>query len=485
MNSKISFSLFLAGNTVLAAAQQSKPNIVYIMTDQQSYQMLSCAGDKYLKTPAMDKIAANGYRFNKAYCVNPVSVPSRFALLTGHYGSEIGVRYNSAIPDREKLKSIIEDGALGILFKKGGYETLYGGKTHLPMALLQGSNQTRMETNYGFKYFCEDDGMIMAQQSADILRKRKKDDKPLLLFVSLINPHDINFFWQEKILSGQDKPLNLRQSEWECSKDLYDKFKAMPYSEYKKQIPPFPKNFAPVNDEPTLDAYQKFTDVERLNYYSWAYHRLTEIVDNEVSVILNALEKSDIANNTIIVFTSDHGDMNGSHQLIMKNRFYDESARIPFIFAGPGIKKRVVDNETLVSNGLDLIPTLCDFANIEVPKQLTGISLKPKLTGVGKPLKRDYIFIENTVGYMVMDGQYKYGLYDGTGNIELLTDIKNDLLETKNLAKNYAFKSVKDRLNKVLTKWMLDRNLKLDPTVTQFPKENKNKQKKKQKTENE
>jgi choline-sulfatase len=468
-------SLLLAANAALLSAQQSKPNILFVMTDQQSYKMLSCAGNSNLRTPAMDKLAAKGYLFSKTYCVNPVSVPSRFALLTGHYGSEVGVRHNQAVPDKEKLQPILEQSAMGKVFRAGGYETLYGGKTHLPMAMLQGTVKMRMDANYGFDYFCEDDGMLMAQQSAEILSKRKKEDKPLLLFVSLMNPHDINFFWQESILASLEKPKNLTQREWETSTALNNVQKNMSEAEYKKQIPPFPKNFEPVNDEPALDVYQKFKDKDRLNYYSWAYHRLTETVDSELNVVLEALEKSEIADNTIIVFTSDHGDMNGAHQLIMKNRFYDESARVPFIFAGKGIKKGVVDSETMACNGQDLIPTLCDLANIKTPQKLTGISLKPKLTGEGKLQKRDYLFIENTVGYMVMDGRYKYAMYDGTGNTELLTDIKNDSLETINYAYKKSAKKEKARLSKQLSNWMQERNLKFDPTVTRLPKELKKK----------
>jgi len=475
--------MLLASNVALLSAQENKPNIVFIMTDQQSFKMLSCAGNSDLKTPAIDEISKSGYRFNKAYCVNPVSFPSRFALLTGHYGSEINVRYNEAETDREKLKPILNESAMGTVFRSAGYETLYGGKTHLPIALLKGDNVERMNTNYGFTYFCNDDGIILAQESAEILRNRKKDDKPMLLFVSLMNPHDINCFWNEKILSGT-KPVNMSQREWECSTALSAKQKEMPDTDYKKQIPPFPLNFDPVNDEPTLDAYQKFTDKERLNYYSWAYHRLTETVDEQISVVLEALKKSSIAENTIIVFTSDHGDMNGSHQLIMKNRFYEESARIPFIFAGPTIKKGVVDNETLACNGMDLLPTLCDFAGIKAPQSLTGVSLKPILTGKTKKINRDYLFIENTVGYMVLDGRYKYAMYDGIGNTELLTDTKQDPLEKKNLVNSKSAKQVKEKLKTELTTWMKNRNIVLDPTITRFPKEMK-KAKKKEKVNEE
>lgn len=466
-------SLFVLGGTIIQA-QETKPNILYIMTDQQSFKMLSAVGNKYLKTPAMDKIAKNGYSFSKAYCVNPVSVPSRFALLTGHYGSEVSVRNNNDIPDKEKLKAILDESALGKIFRKGGYETLYGGKTHLPMAYLKGDMTERMNTNYGFSYYCQDDGMLLATETAQILKVRKKTDKPMFLFVSLMNPHDINFFWKESILSKPQKPANMSEREWSCSTALQQRFNNLPTSKYKKQIPAFPSNFEPVNDVPFMDAYLKFTDKERLSYYSWCYHRLTEIVDKEINVIMSALEKSGIADNTIIVFTSDHGDMNGSHQLIMKSRFYEESARIPFIFAGPGIKKGIVDNETLTSNGMDLIPTLCDLAGIVKPDHLTGVSLKPVLTGSAKKLQRDYLFVESRLGFMILDGRYKFALYDGIGNNELLTDTKADPQEKHNYAKDVQYVTTKNMLKKELLFWMNDRNLKIDPTLTQPPKDKKN-----------
>src|ERR1035437_2885886 len=125
----MSIALSLIGSNALFS--QTKPNVLYIMTDQQSYNMMSCMGNKWLSTPNMDKIANMGYRFEKTYCVNPVCMPSRFSLLTGHYASEIGVKENtikggikedSSDYNALKLEKIVSDGALGILLRKAGYE---------------------------------------------------------------------------------------------------------------------------------------------------------------------------------------------------------------------------------------------------------------------------------------------------------------------------------------------------------------------------
>lgn len=290
----------------------------------------------------------------------------------------------------------------------------------------------------------------------------------MFMFVSLMNPHDVNYFWKASILAASEKPAKMSNREWSCSKGLMSRFDSLPNAEYQKEIPEFPINFAPVNDEPYLDGLQKFTDKNRINFYNWCYHRLTETVDAEIGVILDALQQSGIAGNTIIVFTSDHGDMDGSHELIMKSRFYEEDMRIPFIFSGPGILKGLIDDHTLACNGLDLLPTLCDFANIKTPEGLTGVSLKPVMTGKAKSIDRKYLFTETTAGYMILDGRYKYALYDGPANNVLFTDTKADPYETRNLVNDKSLKAVKDTLNKELRLWMKSRNLSLDPTVTEF-----------------
>lgn len=460
-------TLFVAGSLSLHA--QKKPNILFIMTDQQSWNMLSCDGNRFLKTPAMDQIAQNGYRFNRSYCVNPVSLPSRFALLTGHYGSEVNVRWNTAPVNRAALQPILEQSSLGTIFQKAGYETLYGGKTHLPVWNTQGTANKRMQTNYGFSYFCDNDRRDLAVESAKIIANRKEKDQPLFLFISLINPHDICFMWKWEEYLKRNADSNTQETQ--SVKEMMALRNRLSEKEYKEQLPPLASNFAPLNDAPYMDSYLRFTDKERLDLYSWAYHRFTEKVDGEIALILDALENSVMKENTIIVFTSDHGDQNGAHQLVMKNRFYEESTRIPFIFSGPGIKKGIVDHETMACNGLDLIPTLCDLTNIEKPQGLTGISLKPQLTGKGKPTKRDFLFLENTVGYMVMDGKHKYALYDGPQNNELLIDLQNDPQERRNVLNENAYQKTRKRLHSELITWVERRELKLNPSIDKFPKD--------------
>ncbi|MCX7705646.1 MAG: sulfatase-like hydrolase/transferase [bacterium] len=108
-----------------------KFNILIILTDQQSSGMMSCAGNNYLKTPAMDYLAGRGISFYHAYCTNPVCVPSRFSLLTGHMPGEIGL-VNNFVKDSQTQWQIVKNKALGHILRSAGYETFYGGKLHLP-----------------------------------------------------------------------------------------------------------------------------------------------------------------------------------------------------------------------------------------------------------------------------------------------------------------------------------------------------------------
>jgi arylsulfatase A-like enzyme len=431
----------LGGNALFS---QTKPNVLFIMTDQQSYNMMSCMGNKWLNTPNMDKIAAMGYRFEKAYTVNPVCMPSRFSLLTGHYASEVGVKENTQAYDGGKVKSIVSDGALGVIFRKAGYETLYSGKTHL--------YGTKDVSEYGFKLNSLDpyEGPATYAEQALAEFGKSEKQKPFLLFLSFLNPHDICY------KAGMDKrfPENLPAANARETARLLALQKTLPPEIYRKQIPPRAFNPAPINDEQSemvlMDIGSRTWNDDQWNLYNWMYHRLTESVDAQIGRVLSALKKAGLEENTIIVLTSDHGDMNGAHDLTLKNVLFEECQRIPMIFAGKGIKSNFADKTTLVCNGLDFVPTICDLTGISAPKGLPGISLKPFLTGKGIKPERKTIITEDYNGFQINDGRHKYSVYELPGNPEILTDIVSNPGETINYAQNVSYKEIKASLKKEL-----------------------------------
>jgi choline-sulfatase len=430
-----------------------KPNVLFIMTDQQSYTMMSCMGNTWLKTPNMDSLAKKGYRFDKTYCANPVCMPSRFSLLTGHHASDVGVKENTSAADIDKVLAIVKDGSLGMLFKNAGYETLYSGKTH-----LYGTTDV---SEYGFTLNGKDfyDGpAIYAEKILPELAQRK-DKKPFFLLLSFMNPHDICY------KAGMDKryPDDLPEANVRETKRLLAVQKSLSPDEYRRQIPPRPTNLSPINGEHedmvSMSSGWRTWNDDQWILYNWMYHRLTESVDAQIGRALAALKNAGLEDDTIIVFTSDHGEMNGAHGLILKNVMFEESQRVPLIVVGKGIPSNYVDSSTLVCNGLDLLPTMCDLAGIAIPKKLPGVSLRPYLTGTGKKPDRKYIITEDYNSYQITDGRYKFTIYELQEYPEILTDLKTNPGETINYSDDPAYAEIKASLKKELMTNLSQRGL--------------------------
>jgi len=461
---------------------QNKPNVLFIITDQQSYNMMSCMGNKWLSTPNMDRIASMGYRFERAYCSNPVCTPSRFSLMTGHYASEIGAKENTSVFNDEKVKTIAADGGIGNIFKNAGYQTLYSGKVH-----LYGSKDA---SEYGFTINNTDpyDGPAIYAES--ILPKLAQEpQKPFALFLSFLNPHDICY------KAGADKryPDKLPAANVRETQRLLEVQKNMDPEEYQKQVPPRVGNTAPINGETydmvSMDIGARQWDNRQWDLNNWMYLRLTESVDAQIGRVIKALEQSGMMDNTIIVLTADHGDMQGAHGLTLKNVMFEECQRIPFIFVGKGIKKNYANKQTLVCNGIDFLPTICDLTGIKYNKKLPGVSLKPLLLGKSEELKRNYIMTESYNSFQINDGRYKYTIYELKGHPELLTDLQTNPGETINYINDPAYAEVKERLKKELQKnlekrglWPLSENRTIEE-LRAIEKENREKTGKKKDTD--
>lgn len=438
------------------SSKPNHPNVLVIMTDQQSANMLSSTGNKWLYTPALDSLAARGVRFEKAYATNPVCLPSRFSLQTGLFSSVIGVRENDLPVQNEYLSTLesLKSKSLGNVFKNAGYETYYGGKVHLP-------TQIDEPKPWGYQVITKDERADLAKSASDFILNRKSNNNPFLMFLSFINPHDIcydaiKFGWPDSQLA-KDTPTELLDAlkipNDVTRKEFFDKY-----------CPPLPVNHQPMIDEPyTVDSLinlrdfrravrDKWTD-EEWRMHRWAYARLMEKADSLIGQVLKALDKSGLENNTIVVFTADHGDNDASHKLEHKTFFYEESSRIPFIVSYPWIKEKgIVDSVHLVSNGLDLLPTLCDLTGIKPPEGLYGKSLTPLLENRKTKSWRKHIFMENQLGYMIHTNQYKYELDDKNGSEirEVFTDLSVDPGETRNMINDSKYVNIISKLKKEL-----------------------------------
>ncbi len=455
--------LSLGGSPAAAAPQ--RPNVLFICTDQQRIEDMSCAGNPWVKTPAMDGLAARGVRFTRSFCAFPLCSPSRASHVTSRMPYEIGITTNS-------LK--MPDGlpSLGTLFKAAGYRTVWTGKWHLPSSypdtqgeipgfeiLFGHENAPAAAAGQGKKQRSrkkaedvEEAGGGGTQHDpttveAAIRFLKEKQTEPFLLVVSLLNPHDVCSFTEKT-----PRQLNLPT-------DL-------------SQLPPAPANVeapdlgvpsaAPRQKANTTAAKRQNTNVPwdtltwRQQFYY--YYRLTERVDRLIGEVLNTLRETGLEQDTLVLFTSDHGEMGGAHRRIRKMSLYEEAMAVPFILAGPGVPRGMIDQTHLIS-GLDVLPTLCDFAGIAPPPTIRGLSVR-KITDDPGSSWRDIVFgaVGETGGRMARSARYKYNLY--AGNKDELFDLQADPGETRNLAASGqpAHQAEMKKLRAALEQWRVDTN---------------------------
>jgi len=433
---------FLSVFLSVGIAREQPPNILFIMTDQHHAKMLSSAGNPYLKTHALDSIAESGIRFTNAYATNPVCVPSRISLATGMMAGRLGVFNNgekAAIPEH------VSENSMGNLMKRAGYDTFYGGKSHLPPEL------DPKEAGYD-EYFPNQRDELPGACIEFMTRDR---DKPFFAVASFINPHDICYAYNARQPDRKGMAL---------VDELYKEARSLP----EDQLPPLPDNSGIPRGEPEaiemnlkVDAVtpaklirKDYTDRD-WRHYRWIYCRLTERVDAQIGALLEGLRENGLEENTLIVFTADHGDMDGSHRLASKNLFYEESVGVPFLMQYKGVIPRgVVDDTSLVSNGLDTLPTICDYASVSMPEYLLGRSLRSLAEKGEEPEHRPYVVAENNTGRMLRTARFKYCLYNEGENRESLVDLQKDPGEMINLAGNPEYKEILNRHRSYLLEWI-------------------------------
>jgi len=428
----------------LAAKPSKRPNILFIMTDQQHAGMMSCAGNPWLKTPAMDSLAANGMRFERAYCANPVCQPSRFSMLTGFTPSRVRLESNK---EGFRMPPETVTNGMGNVFRRAGYRALYIGKYHV----------TASHESMGFEKLVGD--KQLKGQSPVVQFLRQPQDKPFLLVVSFENPHDICFMAINAHKQRDRTTINYGHGALGKSMQLPPGVTREEF--FAKICPPLPANYEIPEGEPsalkrmphgcTQYVREHWTD-EQWRMHRWSYARLTESVDAEIGQVLTALRESGLEENTLVIFTSDHGDMDASHRLEHKSVLYEESTRVPFLVSWKGVTKLGgVDRTHLVSTGLDLIPTMCDFAGITAPTELKGRSVRPLAEGKETASWRETLVTESEGARMLRSARYKYIRY--SGGDEQLMDLETDPGEMHNLATDPKSVSVLEEHRRLLKEW--------------------------------
>ena len=401
--------------SALVSAATARPNILLLITDQQSYQAFSAAGNPWLSTPAIDSLAVAGTVCTETICTYPVCSPSRSSIFTSRLPHETGVMGN---------KGSIASGipTMGELFRAGGYRTVFGGKWHLPKTF---------EPPPGFDEYLIGGHALGEKMDAPLADacvkwlRANADPKPFLMVASFMNPHDI-CDW-------------IRQHKG-----------ARTHSESaRKRYPAAPLNLA---DDPASEpdcvryhrraGYDLMSEAvgiasewhrEDFRQYLQDYYRMVETVDGHVGRVLAAVDLT----NTIVCFISDHGEGLGAHRWVQKAAFWEEVVRVPMIFRGAGIRagSRLESLTTLN----DVLPTLCDFAGVKPPQVMRGHSLRKALTGAADAENREFVTSElqygsaEREGRMLRTARYKYTVFNSGSAREQFFDLEIDPGEIRNL----------------------------------------------------
>lgn len=400
-----------------------RPNVLLILTDQQGLDTISGLGCSQVQTPAMDRLASQGVSFLGSHSTNPLCSPARSSIFTGRPTLETGVVVNNrSIPDSMPN--------LGQWLGREGYETTYVGKWHLGRSFTSEiPGFTVIPAGLAGQGELGDSAVSRACEG--YLHNRSASD-PFLLVASFLQPHDVCQF------------VSMHAGGIET----------LPYEGIEDQLPPMPANhhFDPREPEKVKRHRSASWSPLTWRYYLWSYYRMVEMVDAEIGRVLAALEDSGQAENTLVVFTADHGEGRGRHQMVTKNYLYDEAVKVPLVVGYPGrAEAGLRDAEHLVS-GLDIVPTVCDYVGIKPPPAQRGRSLRPLMEGKS-PEWTEFVPAEvQQNGRMIRTARYKYITYHGDP-VEQLFDMLDDPGETRNLAGRSEYASALEDHRRLLRQW--------------------------------
>jgi len=413
------------------ASAATRPNILYVMTDDQHYKAMSCLGNTVIKTPNMDRIAREGAVFRNAFVTNSLCSPSRACFMTGKYSHTHGVRRNG-VP-------LVGQRVFTDYLREAGYHTCFIGKWHMrgdPPRFdywLGFSGQGRY-TNPKLLDFSgklvQEKGHVtdkLADRAVEYLKKHRRDPFCLLLWFK--SPHRpwIPAPRFEKALEDVEIP------EPPAFHDDYSgKPEAVRKTEMQVEIAKKGKTFK-----------------------EWVkdYYRTILGVDENLGRVLQTLDDLKLTENTIVVYTTDNGFFLGEHHFFDKRLMYEPSIRIPMLMRYPAAVKAGMEINEMVLN-VDLAPTLLDLAGVKVPDDMHGRSWKPLLQGKKVAWRKSFLYeyYEFPAVHMVRKNRgvrterWKYIHYFEEPQEFELYDLQNDPNEMNNLYGDPKYADVVERL---------------------------------------
>ncbi|QDV52680.1 sulfatase-like hydrolase/transferase [Gimesia fumaroli] len=446
-----------------AAAEDVKkathPNIVFLLSDDQRPDTIGALGNKIIKTPNLDQLVKQGTSFTRAVCANPICTPSRAEIMTGVSGF-----HNGSMDFGKPIKKELTTWSQAM--HNASYNSWYVGKWHNDgKPVMRGYDETLglftggggrwavpsydgnglLVTGYRGWIFQDDDQNMFPQKGVGLSSNisehfadaaiefiERKHEKPYFLHVCFTAPHDPLLM-----------PIGYEQ-----------------YYDPKKM--PVPVNFQP---EHPFEHGNKYGRDEKL--LPWPrtkqivqndlslYYSIVSHLDAQVGRIVDALKKSGQWDNTILIYSSDHGLAMGSHGLRGKQNMYEHTVGVPLIMVGPGIP---ADKRSSAQCYLrDLYPTSCDLAGVPIPKTVEAKSLKPVLTGDKEAIYDEVYCYFRNFQRMIRTDRWKLIVYPHLNRVQLF-DLKQDPLEQHDLSQDPQHQQIRDSLHRKLNDWRKQQN---------------------------
>lgn len=476
-----------------------KPNIVYIMTDDHSYQTISAYGSNLINTPHIDRIANEGVIFTNGFVGNSICAPSRATVLTGKHTHKNGQKTNANTFDGSQV-------TFPKVLQQNGYATALVGKWHLksdPTGFdywnrLPGQGEyynpdfIEMGENVQYEGYCTTittdlaldwlDGLETGQPFCLVLQHKaphrtwQPDTIHFDEFRDKVYPVPENFFddYRGRRAAAEQK-LSVRENDMDIRYDLKMQDEQIPSRfpgmDHTARMNPEQKrvweaHYTPIKE----DFLAKNPEGEALHL--WKYQRYMQdylacirSVDENVGRVLEYLEQNNLLDNTLIVYTSDQGFYMGEHGWFDKRFMYEESFRTPLMMRLPKGYKGSGEISQLVQN-IDFAPTILDVAGAEIPDEMQGMSIKPLLTGENSVEWRDALYYhyyefpnEHMVKkhYGIRNQRYKLiHFYDDIDEWEFY-DLEKDPSEMNNLIADATYKTeiekMKNRLLELIVKY--------------------------------
>ena len=418
-------------------AEQKKPNIIFILTDDHRWDTLSSMGHPVVQTPHLDRLSEEGIMFTKAFVTTSLCSPSRASFLTGQYPHRHGVVTNHTPWDNRNV-TFLE------LLKESGYETAFIGKWHMPgkgLPKLRGLDlfiSFTKEGGQGIYYDCpliidgvktERKGKYITEDLTDFALKfiEKKREQPFCLYLS-----------HKAVHFGFRPPPHLKGI----------------YKNVDLKLPPESDTWVTyTNNHPFVGA------LFPMNILYRGYCETVASVDEQVGRVIKKLEDLSMLDNTVIIYAGDNGHFWGEHGLYDKRLAYEESIRIPFIVRYPGLIYDPGRRAHQMILNVDLAPTILDIVGVDIPESMQGESLKPILESADVRGRSSWLYEHFPVFPIPIPGitavrteHYKYVEYQNDVRPKELFDLKTDPKEKNNIINTSEGRRLVEDLKKEMDK---------------------------------